>query len=264
MSRISTDFCHRWTSLKVVDPQGMSGVIAMASMKLCKSSRYDAKNQNQALAVLSQRFGLDVCFGHPESVQYLETSVASHLRVCSAVTEDRTWKFTSYPSEPFLSCVAAGLLHHSESTLDDTLRALKDKVDSGLFEIGQNGELASRLLWLLAKDMFVRKVLHANAKGIRCNSGQEFIDCVRVPVIAFLEYVLGDLFTNALDEGEARGARKAFANAYINFSHWVSMDENIATEKHGEEGWRWVIHSSHPFMASEIRWIVRTSGHCAI
>ncbi|KAH7902988.1 hypothetical protein BJ138DRAFT_1120865 [Hygrophoropsis aurantiaca] len=193
-----------WTSINDMDPQGMSGVIAVAGMKLCKSSRFEANDQNLALAALSQRFCLDVSVGHPEAVRYLETAVASHLRVCLAVTEDRTWKSTSYPSEPFLSCVAAGLIHRSEGTLRDTLGALVTKVEGGLFEIGQNGELASRLLWLLAKDIYVRKVLHANIRGIRCIGQQDFIDCVRVPEIAFLEYVLGDPFTKALHQ-QTRG-----------------------------------------------------------
>ncbi|KAH7905806.1 hypothetical protein BJ138DRAFT_1226872 [Hygrophoropsis aurantiaca] len=95
------------TSLNGGNPEGMSRVINVACIKRCKSLGYDTKEQDQALAVLSQRFCLDMCFGHPESVRYLEALVASHLHVCSAVAEDRTWKFTSYPSQPFLSCVAA-------------------------------------------------------------------------------------------------------------------------------------------------------------
>ena len=37
--------------------------------------------------------------------------MTSHLRVCIKTTEDRLWSYTTYPSEPILSCAAASLLY---------------------------------------------------------------------------------------------------------------------------------------------------------
>ncbi|KAG2744118.1 hypothetical protein P692DRAFT_20663693, partial [Suillus brevipes Sb2] len=62
---------------------------------------------------LAQRFGLNICFGHPDAVSYLEKAVASHSRICFSTTENRMWTFTGYSSEPLLSCVAAILLHRA-------------------------------------------------------------------------------------------------------------------------------------------------------
>ncbi|KAG8218115.1 hypothetical protein J3R82DRAFT_3637, partial [Butyriboletus roseoflavus] len=82
----------------------------LATQKLSGTSQYDATDSRQALAVLAQRFGLDICFGHQDAVHYVETSVASHLRVCITTTDDCLWSYTTYPSEPLLSCAATFLL----------------------------------------------------------------------------------------------------------------------------------------------------------
>ncbi|KAG8218173.1 hypothetical protein J3R82DRAFT_3753, partial [Butyriboletus roseoflavus] len=78
--------------------------------------------------------------------------VASHLRICLATTLDRNWRFTQYPSEPLLSCVAAVDLHKKPEKLELALKTLLVSVSSGMIDMGERGELASRLLWLLAKD----------------------------------------------------------------------------------------------------------------
>ncbi|KAG2341866.1 hypothetical protein BDR05DRAFT_431777 [Suillus weaverae] len=207
---------------KVVD-----GVMELAAQKLCKSKSFDPKVTNQALAVLSQRFGLDICFGHPDAVSYIETGVASHLRVCFSRTEDRIWSFTGYPSEPLLSCVAAMLLHETPNSLLQTLLVLKEKVDGGMVETGQSGELTSRLLLLLAKDLFIRENPSEDAiQDLRYNKSEdaELLDCQKVSVIEFLAYLFGTTFWSKA----GKEAETAFQHAYINFSHWVPMTEFIS------------------------------------
>ncbi|KAH7903157.1 hypothetical protein BJ138DRAFT_1168488 [Hygrophoropsis aurantiaca] len=221
-----------WLSVKR-NPGGINAAILLAKQKLCNSSVFDTNNAEQALAALFQRFCLKACFGHAEAVQYVDAAVASHLCVCTSITEDRTWKYTSYPSEPFLSCVAAGLMHQSTRSLENTMRVLINKIDGGMLDIGKSGELASRLLWLLAKDVYVREVLYAHVIGLCTDDNNpDFIDCSGVPVIDFLEFVLGDPFTKELQK---TGGREAFRGACINFSHWVVMKEFIA--KKGRQGW---------------------------
>ncbi|KAG1799086.1 hypothetical protein EV424DRAFT_1559508 [Suillus variegatus] len=214
-----------WKSL--VGKRSISEVLELAAQKLCKSITFDANDANQALAILSQRFGLDICLGHPDAVSYLEKAVASYLRICFSTTEDRMWSFTGYPSEPILSCVAAMILHRTPSDVNFVLGILKKKIDGGMVEIGQSGELASRLLLLLAKDLFVRKDppngviwdLLYNGSG-----DAELIDCRKVSVIDFLEYLFGQTFWSRT----VKEAKAAFQHAYINFSHWVSMTEFIS------------------------------------
>ncbi|KAG1775166.1 hypothetical protein EV702DRAFT_449659 [Suillus placidus] len=207
---------------KVVD-----GVMELAAQKLCKSKSFDPRVTDQALAVLSQRFGLDICFGHPDAVSYVETAVASHLRVCFSTTEDRIWSHTGYPSEPFLSCVAAMLLHETHNSLLQALLVLKEKVDGGMVETGQSGELTSRLLLLLAKDLFIRENPSEDAiQDLRYNKSEdaELLDCQKVSVIKFLAYLFGTTFWSRA----GKEAETAFQHAYINFSHWVPMTEFIS------------------------------------
>jgi hypothetical protein len=207
---------NSWKSL--MDNQTITRTMTLVAQKLCKHKMFNPQDINEALAVLSQRFGLDICFGHPNAVSYLEKGVASHLRVCFSTTEDRSWAFIGYPSEPLLSCVAAILLHGMSRSLVDALEVLKAKVDGGMIETGQCGELASRLLLLLAKDMYVRSNLSTGTiSDLHYNGSEdaELIHCQKISVVNFLEYFFGDEFW--LKAGEK--AKTAFQHAYINFSH---------------------------------------------
>jgi hypothetical protein len=52
----------------------------------------------------------------------------------------------------------------------------------------------------------------------------ELIDCQKVSVIDFLEYLMGETFWSRT----VKEAKVAFQHAYINFSHWVSMTDFIS------------------------------------
>ncbi|KAF9234793.1 hypothetical protein BU15DRAFT_65422 [Melanogaster broomeanus] len=219
-----------WKSLKLVYECGgldpIQEIQNLARHKLCGASTYDPGTTNQSLAVLGQRFALDIGFGHSEAIEHVESLVASHLRVCITVTEDRTWSFTTYPSEPYLSCVAANILHEKSEVRDETLKVLMKTVNNGMIDMGQSGELASRMLWLLAKDLLVR-TYHSLDKFLDEKKGRrweaELIDCQEVSVWDFFKFLFGsDFWTKA-----GQSATTAFKAAYVNFSHWVSMDFNI-------------------------------------
>lgn len=56
------------------------------------------------------------------------------------------------------------------------------------------------------------------------NEHSELLDCQNVSVIEFLEYLFGTAFWS--EAGEE--AETAFEDAYIKFSHWISMEEFIS------------------------------------
>ena len=184
------------------------------------------------LAVVAQRFGLDVYFDHKESVFFIENAIVSHARICLGTTESRMWSFTAYPSEPFLSCAAAQVLHQSTQDQNRILRTLMEKVKIGLVEVGRTGELANHLLWLLAKDFLVRKTLQVpflplpGSQSLSLES--ELADCTMIPVVEYLQYVFGEPFWSSVAPA---GAEDLFANAFINFSHWVAMKSEIGKRK---------------------------------
>ncbi|KAF9239629.1 hypothetical protein BU15DRAFT_74483 [Melanogaster broomeanus] len=223
---VNTKQCCRWKSLEKMFVDPVQEIQNLARHKLCGGSKYDPGTTRHALAILGQRFGLDICFGHSEAVEHTESLVASHLRICITVTEDRRWSFTTYPSEPYLSCVAASLLHEKSEMRDETLRVLMKKVNDGMIDMGQSGELASRMLWLLAKDLLVRTrhspdVFLDEANGKEWDG--ELIDCQEVSVWDFFKFLFGDDFWTKAGQS----ATAAFEGAYVNFSHWISMDSNI-------------------------------------
>ncbi|KAF8547557.1 hypothetical protein OG21DRAFT_905914 [Imleria badia] len=213
-----------WASLK--GGYSLEDLLTLAAQKLCGSEVFNPENEDQAFAVLAQRFGLDIAFGHRDAVRYVETSVASHLRFCINTTEDRIWSYSTYPSEPILSCAAASLLL-DDNKLDPTLQSLESMVNDGVVDISQIGELVSRFLWLLAKDFFVRSELHVT-NDAEPQFDQELQDCRLISVVEFLRSVFGPKMW-----AENTKAEEVFQNAYINFSHWVSMDSNIRRDKKG-------------------------------
>ena len=223
----------RWVSLKTAHGQTHK-VLRTASSKLCGAGRFDPRNTDHVLAIMGQRFGLNMTLGHPDSVEHLEKGVASHLRVCLATTLDRNWRFTSYPSEPLLSCVAASNLHAEPKMLGEALGTLLNIVNSGMIDMGQRGELASRLLWLLAKDLFIRKQAKNVVTEMPTSWDGHLADCQMIPVVDWLEFVFGPRIWDE-ENTQMSLARKTFEDAYVNFSHWVCMEANIAGSKEEDE-----------------------------
>jgi hypothetical protein len=208
----------------------MSDFDHMVELALNKLIGKDVPGDRRALVVLAQRFGLDVCFGHRDAVRFVSSTVASHMRVIVTTTEDCIWSYTSYPSEPILSCAAAISMHETNNSLRDTLYILQAKVDNGMIDVGQCGELVSRLIWLLAKDFYVMRHL-----GTRTFTGSgnnvEVVHCRMIPVVAFIEFVFGGDFWKKVENKAGDDAKDAFQDAYINFSHWVSMESHVRQDK---------------------------------
>ncbi|KAI6040144.1 hypothetical protein EDC04DRAFT_2998998 [Pisolithus marmoratus] len=216
-----------WKSL-----QELYNVQEMMLMGSSKISGWPG-NKNLPLVTLSQRFCLNVTSNHHEDMEFIPSSVANHLCVCITATKDHDWSSTTYPSEPFLSCAAASLLH-KDGNLDTFLKALEDKILSGIINVVKSRELASQLLWLLAKDLYIHHIpLHSSA--IPAMDGQdwnsELIDCQMVSVVDHFCFVFGGDFWDQAG-GEAK---ETFKDAFVNFSHWVSMDENISVPKNDDD-----------------------------
>ncbi|KAG2049537.1 hypothetical protein BDR06DRAFT_975152 [Suillus hirtellus] len=156
--------------------------------------------------------GLDIHFGPPNAVSYLEKAVASHLRIYFPVTEDRSWAFTSYSSEPLLSCIAAILLQGTSRSLVDALEVLKAKVDDGM--VGPSKQ-DNDMYALINLSIGTISDIHFNG-----SEDAKLIRCQKVLVFNLLEYLFGDEFRSKTGEK----AKTAFQHAYVIFSHWVPME----------------------------------------
>ena len=213
---------HRWCSLK---HRGVQEIVKLAQQKLCSSAMFDSQDVHQAFAVLAQRLGLEIALGRRQAVKYNDELIASHLWICIKMTEDRAWSYTTYPSEPIVSVAAARLLHSNEEHLNHGLSTVFSLVSNGLLNAGDSGGLASRFIWLLAKDICVHKGF-----TLPCISDAELPECQLVPVVRFLEVVFGSEVTK-----QAPGIMMTFKGAYINFTHWIQMRFDIVRGEGGEQ-----------------------------
>jgi hypothetical protein len=161
-----------WGAL--VERTTVTALEVLAEDWLCGSQTFDPWNEPDCvLAVLDQRFALDVLPGRPYSLPALDNGIMSHMRYLHHVSGDRRWRKTSYPSEPFLSHVSAGLLGlRCNDTppelrkqggllytikLVPALRTLAALMREGIVEKYKDGDLISRVLLLTCRDLIIRE-----------------------------------------------------------------------------------------------------------
>ncbi|KAI6099318.1 hypothetical protein EDD16DRAFT_510956 [Pisolithus croceorrhizus] len=210
-----------WKSMQEL--HDVYSTIKVATSKLRGSS---SENRKVPLVTLSRRFCLELTLGHPETNKFVASAMMSHLCVLLSMTDDRHWSFTTYPSEPFVSCVAATLIHSSDN-LDRLLRALEEKIVSGMIIVDRSGGLASRLLWLFAKDLYVRCILPYKFILPAMNGKDwesELVDCRMIPVVDYFRFVFGKDFWAKVEGGRML---KRFSRTHISTSligcRWASI-----------------------------------------
>ncbi|KAI0275231.1 hypothetical protein BC834DRAFT_851780 [Gloeopeniophorella convolvens] len=272
-----------WGAL--IDNTPLTALELVAEDRLCGSRTFDPWNEpDRVLAVLGQRFALDILPGRPHSIPMIETGMVHHMRYLHWIANDRRWRETGYPSEPFLSHVAAGLLAlrcHDEPSLAHwkrgeliytiklvpALRMLACLIREGIVDKCQSGELISRVLSLSCKDLVIRetylppplkKLGHAGREGKVVVFSMELdppplqeqvasslasrkpyvkdsqlVYCREIPLLAFLGTLLGQRFWPS-DADERNALARDFADAQINFSHWIKVKDNHAPKLSGE------------------------------
>jgi hypothetical protein len=62
-----------------VGGENINSITTAVAQKLSKSNTFDATIQHKALAVLSRRFALDICFGHPDAVLFHSLNATEYL-----------------------------------------------------------------------------------------------------------------------------------------------------------------------------------------
>ena len=95
----------------------MQGIVDLATQKLCGSPTFNPGDEHQIFAILGQRFGLDIAFGHHHAIRYNDALITNHFRIFIKTTDSGTWSYTTYPSEPIVSAAAAELLYDKEINL---------------------------------------------------------------------------------------------------------------------------------------------------
>ena len=62
----------RWSSSKESN-YAAKDVVEVARQKLCGSKIFASSDIKHTFAILRQRFGLEICLGHPEVVEHVES-----------------------------------------------------------------------------------------------------------------------------------------------------------------------------------------------
>ncbi|KAA8903422.1 hypothetical protein FN846DRAFT_985347 [Sphaerosporella brunnea] len=202
-------------------------------MKLLCCEPYNPGDRSHVLAFLSNRISLDPCLDSQEAVNLALQAVQSHLRWIVGFDPAFGYIRTLSPSEPLVSeAVADRLMGETEnsSTLwAQTIQTLYSQLlTTGLVDLGLSGELVSRLLCILARDIVVKSFNEQDYKPKYC---QPF------GVIAFIEA----LFTQSaeiLDQPAVLSRkdpectiRRVFSSANMNFTHFVCTDQQLTSNK---------------------------------
>ncbi|EMD35644.1 hypothetical protein CERSUDRAFT_96757 [Gelatoporia subvermispora B] len=197
------------------------------SYMLRSTGSFDPTNHVQALALLSQRFCIQMTSAHPLANHFIAATVSQHLCTCIERADNGTWIHGAYPSEPFLSHVVASILHRpgEDDALLRSLEILLRYASSRVIVAEPHGDLVSRLLWMLCKDFLVRDLSMSQISSDQ-TLDIELPFCKMLPLAALLESMFGSRMWPRGSPGNA--AKDALKNAYVNMSHWARVGEDTA------------------------------------
>jgi hypothetical protein len=200
----------RWKALL---PEERAGdMVRAASLKLTNGIPFDHQNRDHVLAVLSQRVCIEPVLVGSEAIGLADRSVAHHMRLITGISDDRRTFYTYSPSEPILVLAAVNNLYNTgdDKCFGQVLYIFSKHLCSpGLVEKGLTGELAARILLLLARDF---------AAPVERDRGRNLLK--PVPLLT----VIDNLFGNTLWAGTAEHRSEydqAFRTAHVNFTHWI-------------------------------------------
>src|SRR5437588_1127771 len=130
----------------------------MAAYKLlCGSSDYSPTDKNHVFAAMASRLCLDPCMNSEEATALAHEAVNSHLRVVVGIDSSSGWMTTVTPSEPIVADAVAEILAAPEKWELSVRTLARDLLSKGLVDKGSKGELFSRLLLVLARNVVLAK-----------------------------------------------------------------------------------------------------------
>jgi len=190
-------------------------IVAFASLKLTNGRSFNAENENHVFAVVSQRLCLDPASTGAGAIELAGQSVAHHMRLLTGFSDDHFVSYTHSPSEPILVLGAVDILYNTpdRKRLGKVLDTLStDLCGACLVNKGLLGELSARLLLLTARDFAAPK--------------EQLSRNLLKPVL--LLNLLNKLFGTTTWAGiDQEKFNNAFANAYVNFTHWIVSNDQL-------------------------------------
>jgi len=140
------------------------------------------------------------------------------MRLLTGFSDNGALFYTHSPSEPILALGSGSVLYNygvPDYLRDSLLTLSKDLCSAGLVEKGIMGKLAVRVLLLVARDFTAPQDV----------GGRDLLKPV-----CLLDF-LDTLFGNKKWAGSDRSKfDTAFADAYVNFTHWVLTKDPMPVE----------------------------------
>ena len=209
-------FYVRWHAQLLADEN--FNVVDFASLKLRNGLNFNPANEDHVLAVLSQRLCIDPVLASSEAIALADRSVACHMRILTGISADGRTFYTYSPSEPLLALGAIKILYDESDTglwakiLDTFSHRL---CSAGLVEKGLLGELASRTLFIIARDFA------APYNGV--GEGRDLLDPVLL--LCLIDKLFGN--TTWCSPKERTSFEAAFGNTYVNYTHIIVTKDSL-------------------------------------
>ncbi|KAN0074451.1 hypothetical protein V8E55_011863 [Tylopilus felleus] len=211
----------------------LEDMMKLAREKLLCSNDIDARpsihSHMARIAILDVLITIDYEPRRVSTHQFEMELIASHMRTAFSAPDHRLYVRSGYPSEPFIAEAANRQLHHymmvdsSFSMIND----LRDKLDEGLIDLGQTGEVVMRFLLRMA---YTNAIIHEQEDTPNFSSGCGFV--------TFLKALFADaVHSSVLNRGPHNVAKSslydAFKNAVVRFTHFVKAADGAAMTTRG-------------------------------
>ena len=201
---------------------------------LFTSEDYDPNKLDHLLAVLSSRISLDPCLQSERAVQLEQTGVDSHLRLILGYNVKLGCFNSIWPSEPLVAAASASVLMDDNDRKDlwaKSIKRMANKLFSpGLIDKGRTGELATRLLLVVAHDKLLK-----NAPVSTDFSSSRFQYSQHFSFVGFMHSLLKNsdqlLDSKASVRKAKKTVRKIFGNGSMNFSFFTTTDQPLTESR---------------------------------
>jgi len=196
-----------------------STIQSLAIAKLLCNKEFDATKAEHVLAVLSARVCLDPCLQNKASVRMTTDAVNSNLRLILRMDDEFGIIDTMSPSEPILSEAVAAIMsnrkRYPEHTWINTL--VNSLLSPGVVDRGTCGELAARILCILARDHLLA-AQDTTALGF----ARPFT------VMAFLQSLFSDDVFDSIQKS-LQPKTVEIMGGTLNFTHFATTTTSLAT-----------------------------------
>ena len=198
-------------------------------LKKVFNQQFDTSNVHHIFALMSYRVCTQPCMNNKGVAALCEQGVNSHLRVILEMDSENGLVATTTPSEPEVCEALAYLLNSTGGNMgmwSSSLQTLVNKLLSpGLVDRGRTGELAMRVLLILARDRLLAK----------SKSNYPYSFSLPFTLPSFLEALFGKHISEGILSAGARPgaqatAQQVFKSSCLNFTHFLATETHPSAE----------------------------------